>query len=111
MVKYQIGIQKTVLKAIRVGKNSGLPYLPKQDITNYTLLIMPDLDNASIKVGQALFQLQRSTKYRRPRIRKFYDKKGKQVGWSTVSEETAYSLEPLPNKFEKMKKAVTGMKV
>jgi len=86
-MKYQTGIQKTVLEVIKQSKINDLKYITKKQITNEVVRVLPNLNYPEDKVGQALYQLQRKSKYRRPRIKKFYDKNGKQLGWTIVDEQ------------------------
>ena len=85
--KYQKGIQEIVLKIIEDAKRKKLPYITKKDIIINIIQQGIKLKNAETQISQALYQLQRKTKYRRPRIRKFKDKKGIVKGWTTVEEE------------------------
>jgi len=39
------------------------------------------------QVGQALVHLQKTTKFRRPRIKKFFGREGKNLGWTTYEDE------------------------
>lgn len=87
MNKYQTGIQKNVFEIIKQSKIAGLKYITKQQILKEVVRVMPDLNYPQDKVGQALYQLQRKSKFRRPRIKKFYDKDGKHLGWTVVDEE------------------------
>ena len=74
-MKYQTGIQKAVLQSIINAKKHELPYITKTQIINEVkkIVSMKDPEN---QVGQALYQLQRQTKYRRPRITKHKDEDG-----------------------------------
>lgn len=78
--KYQIGIQKAVLFVIADNQIKGFDYITKQDIIAGVKKVLPDIKDEQNKIGQALYQLQRKTKYRTPRI-----KKGKD-GWSIADE-------------------------
>jgi len=87
--KYKTGIQKAVLQVIEESKKAGLPYITKQQIMNDVskIVILKDPKNDSKnEIGQALYQLQRKTKYRRPRIKKYFDKDGNMLGWTSVKE-------------------------
>lgn len=99
--KYQTGIQKTVLEIIKQSKVMDLNYIKKQDIEKQLTKVYPDLNPIDIKVGQALFQLQRKTKFRRPRIKKYYNKEGVRLGWTIVDEEGLYDINHLPTNGEK----------
>jgi len=85
MSKYQTGIQKAVLQVIRKSRELGLPYLTKKQITEEVSKIIqlkdPEKDSAN-QISQAIYQLQRKTKYRTPRIRKYIDKNGNLLGWT-----------------------------
>jgi len=85
-MKYQTGIQKTVLEIIKESKKARLKYITKKQIMIETKRAMPELKDVQNKVGQALYQLQRKTKYRRPRIKRFYDKLKKALGWTIIDE-------------------------
>lgn len=90
--KYQKGIQEAVLKIIEDSKRKKLPYISKKDIIINLKQQGIKLKSPVTQVGQALWHLQRKTKFRRPRIKKFKDKKGIVKGWTTVEEE--YMFEP-----------------
>lgn len=85
MKKYQTGIQKTVFEVIKQSKKLDFEYITKKQITAEVIVKIPELKNSEDKIGQALYQLQRQTKFRRPRIKK-YCKDGKQLGWTIVGE-------------------------
>jgi len=83
---YQTGIQKAVLHAIIQAQALGLDYVSKQQIIESVSKVMK-LENPQAQVGQALWQLsQRNSKYRNPRIKKYFEK-NKHVGWVPVEEE------------------------
>ena len=84
--KYQTGIQKAVLSIIIESKKKKLPYIKKEDIIINLEQQGFNLKDDINQVGQALYQLQRKTKYRRPRIKKFKDKDGVTKGWTTVDD-------------------------
>ena len=86
-MKYQTGIQKTILEIIKQSKEAELKYITKKQITIEALRAMPNLKDHQNKIGQALYQLQRKSKFRRPRIKKYYDKEGMQLGWTLVQDE------------------------
>ena len=90
--KYQKGIQEAVLKIIEDSKRKRLPYITKKDIIINLKQQGIKFKDANAQVGQALYQLQRKTKFRRPRIRKFKDKKGVTKGWTTIEEK--YLFDP-----------------
>jgi len=94
------GITKAVLSAIRMSKSAGLPYVEKKDIIDYVLKIIPDLEDADQKVAQALYHLQKNTKFKRQRVRKFSISKKKQVGWTVAYIDTIYTLDALPDNVE-----------
>jgi len=83
---YKTGIQKSVLHVIENSKKVGLPYITKKQIMKEVSKIVDFKDKNKIpnKVGQALYQLQRKSKYRRPRIKKYIDKDGNMVGWTST---------------------------
>lgn len=87
MKKYQTGIQNIVFEIIKQSKKIDLKYITKKQITEEVFRVMPDLEHPDDRIGQALYQLQRKTKYRRPRIKKFCDKYGRQLGWTVIEEE------------------------
>jgi len=87
--KYQTGIQKAVLHVIEISKKLGLLYITKQQIMQEVSKIVqlkdPKTDSKN-QVGQALYQLQHKSKYRRPRIKKYIDKEGNMLGWTSIKE-------------------------
>jgi len=85
MKSYQTGIQKAVLQVIENSKKLELPYITKQQIMKEVSKIV-ELKDPENQIGQALYQLQRKSKYRRPRIKKFKDKDGNMLGWTAVKE-------------------------
>jgi len=93
---YQTGIQDTVLEVIKQSKRMGLKYITKQQIIKEVKRIMPDLKNVDTKVGQALYQLSKKSKYKRQRIKKFHDKEGKKLGWIPVDETGIFDIYHLP---------------
>ena len=84
-MKYQIGIQKSIFEIIQQSKKNRLPYITKQQILDELKDIIT-LKSPSDQVSQALYQLQRETKFRRPRIRKYTNNKGIQVGWTVIDD-------------------------
>ena len=96
--KYQKGIQEMVLKIIEDSKRKQLPYITKKDIIINLKQQDVKLKDPNAQVGQALYQLQRKTKYRRPRIRKFKDKKGVTKGWTTVEDKYFFNPWYFPQK-------------
>jgi len=94
--KYQTGIQKTVFEIIKQSKIMGLKYIKKEDIEKQIQTVFPELEPLKPKISQALYQLQRKTKFRRPRIKKCFDKNGVRLGWTVVDEEGLYDINHLP---------------
>ena len=91
--KYQKGIQEAVFETIENSKRKGHPYISKKDIIIHLKSQMGiTLKDPNSQVGQALRQLQKKTKFRRPRIKKFVDKKGVKKGWVPVEEK--YLFDP-----------------
>ena len=84
-MKYQLGIQKAIFEIIKQSKRSELPYVSKQQIIN-ELKDLIILKEPRKQVGQALYQLQRTTKYKRPRIKKYYNEKGCKLGWTVIDD-------------------------
>jgi hypothetical protein len=80
--KYQTGMNKTVYEIIKQSHEMGLKYIPTFDITEQVKKIRPDISQPYGKVRQALYQLQRNTKFKNQRIKKFYDRYGKRKGWA-----------------------------
>lgn len=97
--KYQTGIQKAVLQVIENSKQLNLPYITKQQITHEVSQVIdledPKADSTN-QIGQALYQLQRKSKYRRPRIKKYKDKDGTILGWTTINDKGYYNAYQLP---------------
>jgi len=87
MNKYQTGIQKSVLAIIKRSKEMDLKYITKSQIVEQLKKIRPDIINIDRKVAQALYQLQRKTKYRRQRIQKYHDRAGHRKGWVPFVEK------------------------
>jgi len=95
--KYQVGMQDLVLEIIKQSKLNGLQYITKKQIVTEVKKQFPKTKNLNDKVGQALYHLQKKTKYRQPRIKKIYDETGKKkLGWSSVSEYGMYDIFHLP---------------
>jgi hypothetical protein len=59
-----------------------LRYITKTQIVEQIKKIRPDIQDADRKVTQALYQLQKETKYGRPVVEKYYDRKGRRKGWT-----------------------------
>jgi len=85
--KYQIGIQEEVFKVVEDSKKKLLPFITKEDIIKNLQQKKIKMRDPKNQVGQALFHLQKKTKYRRPRIKKYLDKNGKKLGWTTYEEK------------------------
>jgi len=85
--KYQVGIQKEVLYVIEDAKRKGLPFVTKADILHNLEQRNIELKRPEAQVSQALFHLQKETMYRRPRIKKYYNKEGHKKGWTTYEDE------------------------
>lgn len=94
--EYEKGIQQVVLEVIKQSRRMGLKYITKKQIIEQVKRVTPELKNTESKVGQALYQLQRTTKYRRPRIKKFYDGEGKKLGWAVIDETGLCDIYHLP---------------
>ena len=84
-MKNQVGIQKAIYEIIQQSKKNGLPYITKQQILDELKDIIT-LKQPKDQVGQALYHLQRESKFRRPRIKKYTDKKGKKLGWTVIDD-------------------------
>jgi len=89
MKKYQTGINETVFEIIKQSrqKDINLPYITRQQIVAEFKHLKPEIQSPEQKIGQALYHLQKKTKFRRPRVKRFFDKKGKRLGWTVVEEE------------------------
>lgn len=83
-MKNQVGIQKATFEVIKQSKRNELPYISKQQIINEVKDIIV-LKEPTEQVGQALYQLQRKTKYRQPRIKKYFVN-GCRTGWTVVND-------------------------
>jgi len=94
--KYQTGIQDTVLEVINQSRRMGLKYITKKQIIEEVKRVLPKLKNVDTKVGQALYQLSNKSKYRRQRIKKYYDKNGKKLGWIPADETGIFDIYHLP---------------
>lgn len=68
-MKYQTGIQNTVLQIIKKADKLGLPYITKDQIVEEITRYM-DLNKPEEQVGQALYQLQKEGKFVKKRIEK-----------------------------------------
>ena len=106
------GIQKTVLQVVEESCKSSLPFIKKKYILDRVMEIRTDFDKLDkeaidVKISQALYHLQKNTKYRRPRIRKFFDKQGHQLGWTLTSEDKSYRLDMLPDTFSKLQQRIS----
>ena len=85
--KYQVGIHEKVFGVIEEAKKKQLPFITKEDIIKNLEQKKVKLRDPKHQVGQALFHLQKKTKYKRPKIKKFYDKQGKKLGWTTYEDK------------------------
>jgi len=85
--KYQIGIQDKVFAVIEEAKKKQLPFITKTDIIKNLKQKNFKMRDPKNQVGQALLHLQKQTKYRRPRIKKYYDKQGRKLGWTTYEDK------------------------
>lgn len=85
--QYQTGIQDIVYKIIEESKKKGLPYITKSDIISNIQNTSFNLKDPENQVGQALNHLKTDTKYRRAKIKKYYNERGSMKGWTTNEEE------------------------
>jgi hypothetical protein len=85
--KYQIGIQDKVFAVIEEAKKKQLPFITKEDIIKNLKQKKVKMRDPEHQVGQALFHLQKKTKYKRPRVKKFFDKHGRKLGWTTFEDK------------------------
>jgi len=81
----QMGIQDYVLQAIKDSKRMGYDCINKKEIIIHIKQKGFKLKNPDSQVGQALYQLQRTTKFRQPRIQKI--KTNKKSGWAIIDKE------------------------
>jgi len=84
----QQGVQMHVLEAIKDSKKMGFKCITKQEIINQVQQKGFNLNKPEEQVGQALYQLQRKTKFREPRIKKFKTEEKK--GWTVINEEDVW---------------------
>jgi hypothetical protein len=84
--KYQTGINKAVYKAIREARKLKFDAITKKDIIRSVTQQGLSLKNPSAQIGQALNQLQKTTRYKRPLIKKVKDSQGHRKGWTLVDE-------------------------
>ena len=98
--KYQVGIQEAVWRAIKDAKNTyDLPYInKKQIIKDVAERQKIKLKDPNAQVGQAINKLQKGTKFRRPKIKVFRDKKGRKKGWIPTEETGRYDAFHLPRR-------------
>ena len=85
--KYQVGIQEEVYNIVEEAKKKKLPFITKIDIIKNLKQKGITMRDPKNQVGQALYHLQQKTKYRRPRVKKYYDKKGRKQGWTTYEDK------------------------
>lgn len=83
--KQMKGIQKAVYEYIKASKQLDLDYVSARVIINEMKKI--DDRNWENKVSQALYQLQKKTKFKRPLIKKVHDDKGTLLGYTTIDDE------------------------
>ena len=83
--KRQRGIQAQVLEAVRDGKRLGFDCITTEEIIRHIQQKGFKLRKPNPQVSQALYQLQRYTKYKRQRIKKASTKEKR--GWSVVDVE------------------------
>jgi len=84
-MKKQIGIQKLVLEAIKDSKRMHCACITKNEIISQIEGKGITLNKPSSQVSQALFHLQKTTKYRRPRIKRI--KTEDKVGWTVIDDK------------------------
>jgi len=85
--KYQVGIQDEVFKVIEEAKKKQLPFVTKEDIIKNLKQKKVTMRDPTNQVGQALYHLQKKTKYRRPKIKKYFDEYEKKLGWTTYEDK------------------------
>ena len=71
---------------IKEAKKMKFDYVTKKDIVKNVSQQGIILNNPNAQIGQALYHLQRKTKFRRPQIKKFISKEGKTLGWTLVDD-------------------------
>ena len=84
----QMGIQQYVLEAIKDSKRMHYICITKQEIITQVQQKGFKLKDPQSQVGQALYQLQRTTKFRQPRIQKI--KTDEKTGWTIIDETNLY---------------------
>lgn len=85
--KYQVGIQDEVYSVVEEARKKRLPFVTKEDIIKNLKQKSITMRDPKNQVSQALYQLQKKSKYKRPRIKKYYDKQGKKQGWTTYEDK------------------------
>jgi hypothetical protein len=84
---YDTGIRTAVLEIIRsIEPVPGKEWVNKSEIISEMKRYYSDMNNLEQKVGQALYHLSRSSKFRRKEIEKVYVN-GVAKGWSIVKDE------------------------
>jgi len=81
------GIQKAIYEYIKKSKQLGLDYVPTRTLIEEMKKIREDKDWEP-KVSQALYQLQKSRKFKRPLIKKVYSKDNQLLGYTTIEDKT-----------------------
>jgi len=100
-MKYQTGIQNTVLQIIKKADKLGLPYITKDQIVEEIKKYM-ELKKPEEQVGQALYQLQKEGKFVKKRIEKVrIPKKEKKL--RPEDEYYSYGWKPIKNEQPKNK--------
>ena len=84
----QRGIQQQVLDAIKDSKRMHYECITKKEIITQVQQKGLKLKQPESQVGQALYQLQRTTKFRQPRIQKV--KTDEKTGWAIIDETGLY---------------------
>jgi len=64
----------------------GLKYITTHQVNEQFKETRPDILEPYPRIKQALYQLQRETKYRDPRIKRYRDKKTNKKGWVPIIE-------------------------
>jgi hypothetical protein len=89
-MKYQTGIQQTVLDIIVKSKEMNLEYVTKKQIMDEVIRIYGDFPNPESRIGQALHMLMKDMVYQKKKIKLVYDKKGKRVGYTIVDDKWVF---------------------
>jgi hypothetical protein len=84
--KQMKGIQKAIYEYIKKSKQLGLDYVPTRTLIEEMKKIRENKDWEP-KVSQALYQLQKSRKFKRPLIKKVYSKDNQLLGYTTIEDK------------------------